>query len=316
MSTWLLKIGPSRRARESEAATPATGRDCRLAGDRFAPSAAGGAASDERFRQLVYDLLTIVGAHGNGARASCAPACGVSGPQYSILMAIAQSAGPTRRRGRRASRRRCTCRARSSRPKPASSRRLGLLAQTAQSEGPARRPARAYAERRQAAIESSVRRSAPSTTSSSGRSTAPDSGAASHSCRIWSRARAGSSARLLGDGRQRVRWQDAQPSDLQANSAWHTRCDRAQRRAKMTLVKFHWCGTLERGDGGPTWSLISCAITAVPPIRRRFRDYYEAAHAADPAAFPRHPLADPASAGDSGTIRFRSSRADRFCSRR
>src|ERR1700732_5050633 len=78
-STWLLKIGSSSRARESEAPTPATA----------ARQALLEAGSDDRFRQLVYDLLTI-SVRMETAREHLARRLGVSGPQYSILMAIAR----------------------------------------------------------------------------------------------------------------------------------------------------------------------------------------------------------------------------------
>jgi DNA-binding MarR family transcriptional regulator len=47
------------------------------------------AGSDDRFRQLVYDLLTI-SVRMETAREHLARRLGVSGPQYSILMAIAR----------------------------------------------------------------------------------------------------------------------------------------------------------------------------------------------------------------------------------
>lgn len=68
-----------RRQPESTAALPATA-------SRQALLEAG---SDDRFRQLVYDLLTI-SVRMETAREHLARRLGVSGPQYSILMAIAR----------------------------------------------------------------------------------------------------------------------------------------------------------------------------------------------------------------------------------
>ena len=48
--------------------------------------------SDERFRQLVYDLLTIA-TRMNFVREHLGRRMGLSGPQYSVLMAIAQLQG-------------------------------------------------------------------------------------------------------------------------------------------------------------------------------------------------------------------------------
>jgi len=48
--------------------------------------------SDKRFRQLVYDLLTIA-ARMNVVREHLACGMGLSGPQYSVLMAIARFQG-------------------------------------------------------------------------------------------------------------------------------------------------------------------------------------------------------------------------------
>src|SRR3954462_13151369 len=48
--------------------------------------------SDQRFRQLVYDLLTIA-TRMNAAREHLARGMGLSGPQYSVLMAIARFQG-------------------------------------------------------------------------------------------------------------------------------------------------------------------------------------------------------------------------------
>ena len=69
----------SRRQPEATAALPATA-------SRQALLEAG---SDDRFRQLVYDLLTI-SVRMETAREHLARRLGVSGPQYSILMAIAR----------------------------------------------------------------------------------------------------------------------------------------------------------------------------------------------------------------------------------
>lgn len=68
-----------RRQPEATAALPATA-------SRQALLEAG---SDDRFRQLVYDLLTI-SVRMETAREHLARRLGVSGPQYSILMAIAR----------------------------------------------------------------------------------------------------------------------------------------------------------------------------------------------------------------------------------
>lgn len=68
-----------RRQPEATAALPATA-------SRQALLEAG---SDDRFRQLVYDLLTI-SVRMETAREHLAHRLGVSGPQYSILMAIAR----------------------------------------------------------------------------------------------------------------------------------------------------------------------------------------------------------------------------------
>ena len=68
-----------RRQPEATAALPATA-------SRQALLEAG---SDDRFRQLVYDLLTI-SVRMETAREPLARRLGVSGPQYSILMAIAR----------------------------------------------------------------------------------------------------------------------------------------------------------------------------------------------------------------------------------
>lgn len=48
--------------------------------------------SDGRFRQLVYDLLTIA-ARMNSVREYLARRMGITGPQYSVLMAIAELQG-------------------------------------------------------------------------------------------------------------------------------------------------------------------------------------------------------------------------------
>lgn len=48
--------------------------------------------SDARFRQMVYDLFTV-SVRMNAVRDALAKALGVSGPQYSILMAIARLEG-------------------------------------------------------------------------------------------------------------------------------------------------------------------------------------------------------------------------------
>ena len=48
--------------------------------------------SDQRFRQLVYDLLTIA-TRMNAAREHLARGMGLSGPQYSVLMAIGRFQG-------------------------------------------------------------------------------------------------------------------------------------------------------------------------------------------------------------------------------
>ena len=68
-----------RRQPEATAALPATA-------SRQALLEAG---SDDRFRQLVYDLLTI-SVRMETAREHLARRLGVSGPQYSILIAIAR----------------------------------------------------------------------------------------------------------------------------------------------------------------------------------------------------------------------------------
>jgi len=73
------KAKPPRRQPEATAALPATA-------SRQALLEAG---SDDRFRQLVYDLLTI-SVRMETAREHLARRLGVSGPQYSILMAIAR----------------------------------------------------------------------------------------------------------------------------------------------------------------------------------------------------------------------------------
>lgn len=49
--------------------------------------------SDDRFRQLVYDLLTV-SVRMEAVREHLARRLGVSGPQYSILMAITRLQGP------------------------------------------------------------------------------------------------------------------------------------------------------------------------------------------------------------------------------
>jgi len=49
--------------------------------------------SDDRFRQLVYDLLTVA-MRMEAVREHLARRLGVSGPQYSILMAITRLQGP------------------------------------------------------------------------------------------------------------------------------------------------------------------------------------------------------------------------------
>ncbi len=48
--------------------------------------------SDRRFRQLVYDLLTLA-ARMNTVREHLAQQIGISGPQYSVLVAVAQFQG-------------------------------------------------------------------------------------------------------------------------------------------------------------------------------------------------------------------------------
>ena len=84
--------------------------------------------SDDRFRQLVYDLLTV-SVRMEAAREHLARRLGVSGPQYSILMAIARLQGP---HGVRvgASPRRCMSRAHSLPPRPDGSRGLGSSPRT------------------------------------------------------------------------------------------------------------------------------------------------------------------------------------------
>jgi len=73
------KAKPQRKQPDAAAALPATA-------SRQALLEAG---SDDRFRQLVYDLLTI-SVRMETAREHLARRLGVSGPQYSILMAIAR----------------------------------------------------------------------------------------------------------------------------------------------------------------------------------------------------------------------------------
>jgi len=74
---------PPRRQRDAAPALPATAsRQALLEG-----------GNDDRFRQLVYDLLTI-SVRMEGVREHLARRLGVSGPQYSILMAIARLQGP------------------------------------------------------------------------------------------------------------------------------------------------------------------------------------------------------------------------------
>jgi MarR family transcriptional regulator, organic hydroperoxide resistance regulator len=76
------KAKPQRKQPETAAALPATAsRQALLEG-----------GSDDRFRQLVYDLLTI-SIRMEAAREHLARRLGVSGPQYSILMAIARLQG-------------------------------------------------------------------------------------------------------------------------------------------------------------------------------------------------------------------------------
>lgn len=65
-------------------------------GFRLPPTVATGALTDEgsdaRFRQMIYDLFTVsVGM--DAVRGALANTLGVSGPQYSILMAIARLQG-------------------------------------------------------------------------------------------------------------------------------------------------------------------------------------------------------------------------------
>jgi MarR family transcriptional regulator, organic hydroperoxide resistance regulator len=77
-----VKAKLPRRQPEAAAALPATAsRQVLLDG-----------GSDDRFRQLVYDLLTI-SVRMETAREHLARRLGVSGPQYSILMAIARLQG-------------------------------------------------------------------------------------------------------------------------------------------------------------------------------------------------------------------------------
>jgi MarR family transcriptional regulator, organic hydroperoxide resistance regulator len=76
------KAKPQRKQPETAAALPATAsRQALLEG-----------GSDDRFRQLVYDLLTI-SVRMEATREHLARRLGVSGPQYSILMAIARLQG-------------------------------------------------------------------------------------------------------------------------------------------------------------------------------------------------------------------------------
>ncbi len=58
-----------------------------LTTDRLALLAEG---SDDKFRQLVYDIFTIAN-HMQTVRAGMANQIGVTGPQYSILLAVAES---------------------------------------------------------------------------------------------------------------------------------------------------------------------------------------------------------------------------------
>jgi DNA-binding MarR family transcriptional regulator len=68
-----------------------TGRDHPLPPTVSAPALLSG-GSDARFRQMVYDLFTV-SVRMEAVRDALAKELGVSGPQYSILMAIARLAG-------------------------------------------------------------------------------------------------------------------------------------------------------------------------------------------------------------------------------
>jgi DNA-binding MarR family transcriptional regulator len=85
-----MSISRSRRGGGATEAEDTAGRFCLPLTVSRAPLLERG--SDKRFRQLVYDLLTIA-ARMNAAREHLARGMGLSAPQYSVLMAIGQWQG-------------------------------------------------------------------------------------------------------------------------------------------------------------------------------------------------------------------------------
>ena len=108
-----------RRTGELDAGPP---MPCRRRSSR-APLLEGG--SDQRFRVLVADLFTI-STRMEMVREHLGRRMGISGPQYSIVVAVAHLQGRAASASARW-RRRCTCRAHSSRPKTGKLARRGLL---------------------------------------------------------------------------------------------------------------------------------------------------------------------------------------------
>jgi MarR family transcriptional regulator, organic hydroperoxide resistance regulator len=88
-----MSTSKAARAKRGRRAAPA---ELDAAGFRLPPTVSRAAllegGSDQRFRRLVYDLLTIA-SRMTAAREHLAGRMGISGPQYSLLMAIGQFQG-------------------------------------------------------------------------------------------------------------------------------------------------------------------------------------------------------------------------------
>ena len=116
-----MSISKLRRARAKALKVASAGAEDGTAAYVLPPTVSRGAlletGSDRRFRTLVNDLFTIA-SRMEIVRAHLGRRMGISGPQYSVLIAVAhlQGRAPASASGRL--HRRCTCRAPSSHRRP------------------------------------------------------------------------------------------------------------------------------------------------------------------------------------------------------